>query len=108
MNRENVGSRLRQARDAAGLTQLQAAKKMKMHRPTISEIEASRRKVTTEEVERFAQLYGVRVAWIVSGEREPVDADDKIILAARQLSRMKESDLKRLMGLLEMLRKESK
>ncbi len=106
MNREDVGTRLRFAREAAGLTQAQAAKKMKMHRPTISEIEASRRKVTTEEVQRFAELYGVGVEWIVSGEREIADADDKILLAARQLSKMKDSDLDRLMRLLQMLRKD--
>ncbi len=105
MNPEHVGTRLRAAREAAGLTQAQVAKKIKMHRPTISEIEIGRRKVTTKEVESFALLYGIGVEWIVSGKRAVAETDDKILLAARQLSKMKTADLDRLMRLLQMLRR---
>ena len=44
--------RLREARKLAGLTQGQAAMKMEMHRPTISEIEAGNRNVTVTELGR--------------------------------------------------------
>ena len=43
--REEIGGRLRMARETAGLSQGQVAKRLKMHRPTISEIEAGRRRV---------------------------------------------------------------
>ena|SRR3989442_606130 len=103
--REDVASRLRIAREAAGLTQAQAAAKLRLHRPTLSEIEAGRRRVAAEELHAFAELYGADIEWIVSGEGGDKNADDRILLAARQLSKMKDADLDRLMRLLQMLRK---
>ena len=41
--KECIASRLRSAREMAGLSQGQVAKMLGMHRPTISEIEAGRR-----------------------------------------------------------------
>lgn len=101
-----IGDRLRSAREAAGLSQGQVAKLMGLHRPTISEIEAGRRRVSADEVTQFAEVYGVGTDWILS-ERDPdaVPDDDKILLAARQLSRMKDDDLARLMKLIHMLKK---
>lgn len=101
----SVAERLREAREASGLSQGQVAKKLKMHRPTISEIEAGRRKVTAEELGRFAQLYGISVEWIVGGSTEDESSDARIRMAARELSKMSEPDLNRLMKMLRMLRK---
>lgn len=101
----SVAERLREAREAAGLSQGQVAKKLEMHRPTISEIEAGRRKVSAGEIERFAQLYGISVEWIVSGSTEDESSDARIRMAARELSKMSEPDLDRLMKMLRMLRK---
>ena len=39
--REQIAARLRAAREAAGLSQGQVAKLLKLHRPTVSEIEAA-------------------------------------------------------------------
>lgn len=100
----SVAERLRQAREAAGLSQGQVAKKLEMHRPTISEIEAGRRKVSAQELEQISNLYGVSVEWIVSGSAGDVSADARILMAARELSKMSEADLERLMNMLRMLR----
>ncbi len=100
----SVPNRLREARDAAGLSQAQVAKKLQMHRPTITEIEAGRRRVTAEEIERFAKLYGVPIEWIVSGPSDK-SPDPRIMIAARELSKMSQTDLERLMKMLRMLRK---
>ena len=40
--KSTIAARIRAAREAAGLSQGQVARKLKMHRPTISEIEAGR------------------------------------------------------------------
>ena len=48
--RLEIAGRLRLARETAGLSQGQAAKRLGLHRPTVSEIEAGRRRVTAEEV----------------------------------------------------------
>ena len=103
-----VSDRLREAREAAGLSQGQVAKKLELHRPTISEIEAGRRKVSAEEVEKFANLYGVSVEWVVSGPSSEEGVDARMLMAARELSKMSAIDLARLMKMLKMLRKPDK
>jgi transcriptional regulator with XRE-family HTH domain len=103
--REQIAARLRTAREAAGLTQGQVAKLLKLHRPTISEIEAGRRRVAGEELAQFAVLYGVSIEWLTTASGESDAAEDRILLAARELSKMKDQDLDRLMSLLRMLRK---
>src|SRR5688572_24138531 len=101
----SIADRLREAREASGLSQGQIAKKMGLHRPTVSEIEAGRRKVSAQELEQFASAYGVTVEWIVSGVTGHNAADAKMLMAARELSKMSEGDLDRLMKTLRMLRK---
>jgi transcriptional regulator with XRE-family HTH domain len=103
--REQIANRLRTARDAAGLSQGQVAKLLNFHRPTISEIEAGRRKVSGEELTQFASLFGVSVEWLTSASGESDPSDDRILLAARELSKMKDQDLDHLLSLLQMLRK---
>ena len=101
----SVAERLREAREAAGLSQGQVAKKLEMHRPTITEIEAGRRKVPAQELEQFAELYGVSIEWIVNGSTGADSGDARVLMAARQLSKMSDVDLDRLMKMLRMLRK---
>lgn len=100
----DIAGRLRMARETAGLSQGQAAKRLGMHRPTISEIEAGRRRVRAEEVAAFAELYSVDANWITEGAQGSDLGNDKIVLAARQLSKLKDKDLERLMELIRMLR----
>jgi transcriptional regulator with XRE-family HTH domain len=101
-----IGARMRAAREAAGLSQGQVARKLKMHRPTISEIEAGRRTLSAEELPVFAKLYGVETWWLACAEpEEGIDAEmAKYHLAARHLSKMKQTDFDRLMDLIEMVR----
>jgi len=56
-----ITSRLKLAREIAGLTQNQIAKLLKMNRPTISEIEADRRNVSAQELANFSEIYDVNV-----------------------------------------------
>lgn len=103
--RERVAARLRLARETAGLTQGQVARLMHKHRPTVSEIEAGRRRVSAEELVQLADLYGVSTSWLTSErESEPGAADARILLAARQLSKLNQADLDRLMNVIRMLR----
>ncbi|MGH9352995.1 MAG: helix-turn-helix domain-containing protein [Terriglobia bacterium] len=103
--REQIAARLRTAREAAGLSQGQVARLLKWHRPTVSEIEAGRRRVAGEELAQFASLYGVSVEWLATPSAESDPAEERILLAARELSKMKGQDLDRLMSLLRMLRR---
>lgn len=100
-----IGSRLRAAREQAGLSQSQAAKFLRLHRPTVSQIEAGERNLKPDEITQFARLYCVRESWILSGETSAgFQADPRIELAARELSKLNKQDLDKLLDLLSTLR----
>ena len=89
----------------AGLTQGQVANSLDWHRPTVSEIEAGRRRVSAEELTVLAEMYGVNVPWIVGEEGEDSSlAADRVRLAARELSKLREEDLDRVLQLVQALR----
>jgi transcriptional regulator with XRE-family HTH domain len=98
-----IPARMRVAREQAGLSQGQVARLLKMHRPTISEIEAGRRRVTADELAVFAKTYGVSVAWL-TGTEEAGELDDRVQLAARELSSLKKEDLDKVLKFLTTLR----
>lgn len=99
-------SRLRAARERAGLSQGQVAKLLGMQRPTISEIEAGRRRVAADEVSRLADLYSVSVSWLLNDR--PETPDPMVELAARELAKLKKEDLDSVLELLKTLRKQGK
>ncbi|TAM59403.1 MAG: XRE family transcriptional regulator [Rhodanobacter sp.] len=103
--REAIATRLREARKVAGLSQGQVAKLLAMHRPTISEIEAGNRRVSAEELTKFAETYDVTVSWLLGESAEQLEVDDpRLQLAARELGKLKPADLDRLLRLLASMR----
>ncbi len=103
-NRIEIGNRLRMARELSGLSQAQVAKILSLHRPSVSEIEAGRRKVSAEELQKLAEIYDVKISWITTSENEENPEEEKSIkLAARQLAKLKPKDQKRVLYLLRAL-----
>lgn len=100
----NLAQRLRTAREHAGLSQGQVAKMLDMHRPTISEIEAGRRKVSADELGALARIYEVSITWLTGTEAEDAELDDRVKLAARDLTKLKPEDLEKVLRLLETIR----
>lgn len=98
-----IAARLRAAREQSGLSQGQAAKLLGLLRPTISEIEAGRRRVAADELSGFARAYGVSVSWLADEKPEVVDPAAE--LAARELAKLKPEDFDNVMKLLRTLRK---
>jgi transcriptional regulator with XRE-family HTH domain len=76
-----------------------------MHRPTISEIEAGRRRIRAEELAGFARVYEVSVAWLTGSEINDDGLDDRVKLAARELAKLKPGDLDRVLRLLTTMRR---
>jgi transcriptional regulator with XRE-family HTH domain len=101
----SVATRLKAAREQAGLSQGQVARMLEMHRPTISEIEAGRRKVSVDELKAFAGVYGVSVSWLADTE-DGEELSPRAQLAARELAKLKREDLDRVLALLASLRTE--
>lgn len=100
-----VAGRLKEARKLAGLSQGRVAEMLDMHRPTVSEIEAGNRRVSADELSRFADVYDVSVSWLVGDSPEQLETSDpRLQLAARELSKLKPNDLDRLMRILAAMR----
>jgi transcriptional regulator with XRE-family HTH domain len=77
---------------------------LRKHRPTISEIEAGRRRVTAEELADFARTYKVSVDWLTASGSEEGDLDPRVQLAARELAKLKPDDLDKVLKLLARMR----
>lgn len=96
-----IASRIREARRAAGLSQGQVARLLGLQRPSVSEMEAGRRRVSGEEITRLAELFDVKPSWLLGEGAETADPHDtKLQLAARELAKLKPEDLDRLLALL--------
>ena len=100
--RKAIAQRLRAAREQAGLSQGQVAKMIGYQRPTVSEIEAGRRRVSAEELTQLAEIYGVSVSWLASND--PEVPDPAVELAARELAKLKDDDLDTVLKLLRSLK----
>jgi transcriptional regulator with XRE-family HTH domain len=98
-----LGRRLRLAREDAGLSQAQAAKLLGLHRPAISEIESESRKVSAGELKELAALYHVSSAWLLG---EPLEANEKLKMAARNLEALRSKDLETVMRVIDSFRRE--
>lgn len=73
MNPKEVGERLRVARDAAKLTQAQAAETIGVARTTLVAIEAGQRRVRMDELRKLAHLYKTSVNALLRSEAVHAD-----------------------------------
>ncbi len=103
-NNEGLAQRMAIARKRAGLTQAQVADIVGLYRPAISEIESGRRKVSAEELHKFADAYGVSLDWLLEGSKDDDPRHARIELAARELAKLKNDDLDVVIDLLRSLK----
>lgn len=103
--REKIAGRLKEARILAGLSQAQAASKMNLQRPAITEIEAGNRKVSAEEIIQFGVLYKVNTTWLLGEDVAEGDSSDEFQFAARELSKLNPEDIKKVFDILKILPK---
>ncbi len=105
--RKLIASRIKEARRLSGLSQGQVAKKLEMHRPTISEIEAGNRRVGATELAQFAEVFEVSISYLMGeGPDEMNPADPKLQLAARELSKLSPDALNSLMRALAVFQRD--
>lgn len=106
--RYQIAERLKEARKLAGISQSHVAKMLDLHRPSISEMEAGKRRTSADELARLAEIYDVSVAWLLGEAPEMLDSQDpRLGLAARELAKLKPEDLERLLKLLAAIRNDS-
>ncbi len=63
---ESIGRRIKAAREAAGLTQEDVARRIPLDRSALAKIETGTRKVSALELARIADEVGVRIEWFIS------------------------------------------
>jgi len=102
---EEIGGRLRAAREYLGLSQELVAQHLDVPRPAVSAMERGSRKVSSVELRKLAQLYGRPVAFFIGEETDPVLESDEVstalFRATRQLS---DSDRHQVLQFAEFLR----
>jgi transcriptional regulator with XRE-family HTH domain len=99
-----LGSRLRQARDTAGLSQEQVARLLGLPRPAVTEMEKETRKVSAGELKELAELYKVSLEWLAG---DLLNQNRKVKIAARKLAALKERDLDAVMRIIDSLQRTS-
>lgn len=104
--REKIATRIKEARVMAGLSQDQAAKKLKLQRPAISEIESGKRKVSAEEIIQLADLYKVDTSWLLLQDNQnDLNLSEQVKFAARELSKLKPDEMNKVIDIIKMLPK---
>jgi transcriptional regulator with XRE-family HTH domain len=105
-DRDKIAKRLKQARILAGLSQEQSSAQIGIQRPTISEIEAGRRKVSAEEIIRFAEVYEVDPDWLLLyDQKEGMPESTNYKFAARELGKLKQEDINKVLDLIKIFQK---
>ena len=84
-----VARRLMQARLEAGLTRAQVAERLGLHPNTVYKHETGRARLTDQIVERYARLYGRRLAWFYGDERPDDDLASVIARQQRELEELR-------------------
>lgn len=90
ITQQELGSRLKEAREAAGLTQLQVAEGVGIARSAIAQIEGGNRSVSGLELERLAYLFGRDMRELVRDE--PVAETSALAALFRAAPAMAEDD----------------
>lgn len=97
-----MNERLKQVRKSLKLSQEFVAEQLGMARTTIVAIEAGTRKVTTDELKEFSELYGVTIDELLYGN---VSEENEIKAFARTFSELSEIDKKEIMNLINFKRR---
>ncbi len=106
-----IGKKITELRNKKGMTQLQAAKKLKMPRSTYSNYELDKREPDFEMAQKLASFYEVSVDELlgkpeVSAPKQETEADAKRRKAMELLAKIKDENLEHTLFLLRQLNKE--
>lgn len=97
-----LGRRLREAREYLGLSQEQVADHLGIPRPSVSTIEAGKRRITFLELMRLAELYRRPLSFF-SGEEEP-DLDETTDALFRTAQELSSTDREQVLRFAQFLR----
>ena len=94
---KSLGTRLRETREAEGLTQEDVAKLLGVSRVIITNIESGTRKVSAEELDKFSKIYGRSMDELVHGKI----TEENVKMFARTFSELSEEDQEEIVNLIK-------
>lgn len=100
---EELGQRLREAREYTGLSQEEVARALEIRRPAITEIEAGKRSVKATELRAFASLYGVSETELLNGKPDEQALGQPEFLA-RAFDGLNDNDMREVARFAEFLK----
>lgn len=92
MDAIELGKRLREAREKAGVQQQTAGDAIKVSRSAISQIEGGKRSVSTLELTKLAAVYGRSVSSLLNEGPVQEEADDPIVALLRADARLERNE----------------
>ncbi len=95
-----LGKRLQRARNSLQLSQEYVAKQLNIGWAAVSQIEQGNREVTSTELEKFSEIYGIPTDELLSGQ--PVEMPPKMF--ARKFSELDNVDQQEILNLMEFKR----
>ena len=98
-----IGQHLRSSREYLGLSQEDVAESMDISRPAVSQIEAGKRKVSAEELRRFARLYRRPYEFFL-GEAGEVADDETVGALFRTTKELSQGDREQVLRFAQFLR----
>ena len=75
---ENIGARLRVAREAANITRDDAAAKLGLKTAAVQHHESGARGIANEYLAKYCRLYNVRVGWLIEGTGRMTRETDEV------------------------------
>lgn len=89
--------RLRDVRNSLHLSQEYVAKAIGITRTAIVELEAGKRKISTDELEKFSELYQIPVEELMHGRASEMPVQ----MFARSFGELDEADQREILNLIE-------
>ena len=92
-----LGIRLKKAREYLGLTQEDVAKLLGVSRVIITNIESGTRKVSADELEKLSKIYGRSMDELMNGKI----TEENVKMFARTFSELSEEDQEEIVNLIK-------
>lgn len=100
--RDDIGARLKAAREYLGLSQQEVADQLQLPRSAISLIETGQRRLEAMELKAFAKLYQRPVAYFTGEQEAPILPSDVEVLT-RKAEKLSPEDRETLLRYTEFL-----
>ncbi|MDO9345525.1 MAG: helix-turn-helix transcriptional regulator [Pseudomonas sp.] len=102
--RNEIGDRLRQAREYVGLSQDEVASMLGLSRPSITNMELGVRKVEALELSKLAKLYHRTFEYLLTGSEPAADGPEQLAFLARAVKGLSDKDLGEVARFAEFLK----